>query len=179
MGHILSFQHYSCMRRVDKTFKKCFDRNQVISMRSMQKINNDHNDRFPPDIKFDESLNRTFVVHPTGDPLAQSVQSFGAVIPWTGNLTRLIENEIQSGDRILIQDGEYEISMFGCSCRNKVLQIIGIGQSVNIMLHSYSIGLAIDSGSKLLLQNVKVTQSSKNGIYLNEGSKLWMKGCIL
>merc|ERR1711902_357258 len=98
------------MRIVSKSFKACHDNNQQIALRTRQRVVDEHAHYFAPDISFDEAVNKTFVVRPPGDPLVCSVLALGdSVIIHDDLALCLNDTSLESGDRILIQNGRYDM----------------------------------------------------------------------
>merc|ERR1712079_735630 len=98
--HILSFNHVSNMRDISKSFRMSFDRYQDIIKRSRQKIVDENVHHFAPDVPFDETKNKTFVVRPAGEPLMESVKALGNDVIIHEDFDNCVRNaSFTNGDR--------------------------------------------------------------------------------
>merc|ERR1719242_2690723 len=179
--HILSYQHFSTVREVSKTFKKCFDHNQDIAKRLRPGIVRDHAHYFSPDIHYDESVNKTYLVNCNGEKSKKEnivgIDSYGTVIPFSGALDECMSNEFKSGDRILLQNGDYGIIGLDTGTEEDVVaEIIGIGESVNMKL--VDCDFTIFGKSKVMLKNINIIVEQQHlCICVEEEATLWMDNC--
>eukprot|EP00483_Globobulimina_turgida_P011922 UN11944 len=128
---ILSFTDSLDMKYVNKTFKKYYDINMNIQLRKRQSIID--NETFIPNIPYSKTENKTWVVHPTKTQLDDKEIALGYYGP-LHDLIDVMNNIAQSGDRILVYDGQYAENVGQSLQLNKKLEIIGVGDYVEIKL---------------------------------------------
>lgn len=178
---ILSFNHFSVIRVVSKTFKKCFDRNQDIARRLRPNIVDEYAHHFAPARLFDESVNKTFVLRPTGTPSMESIQAIeGEVIVHTKFKDCVNDHRLSAGDRILIQDGCYVMEDMWIIRRD--VEVIGLGNSVEIkfVLSRFPSIVCAIIAKNIILKNITLsgaaieTGTETGGFLAVARSTLWL-----
>ena len=168
---------------VSKTFKKCFDRNQDIAKRLRPQFVDEYAHHFAPESIFDESVNKTFVLHPKGTPLVQSIQALGkGVIEHTKFRKCVNDPRLSSGDRILIQDGCYPMKMIWDI--HEDIEVIGLGDCAEIHLTSNHCLISTRNRRqcrKVLLKNIfiKCEAHAPLGMLTFDDSVIWMDNVTL
>ena len=159
LQHIESFNHAPYMRSVSKRFKRCFDLNENMQLRQREL-----SIKTELGINLIENKNKTWKVSDG------SIETLNNAI-----------SKSKPGDTILIDNGEYILeddNMF----KNKMLQIIGIGNNVKIELPDYEDYVHIEN-SKLYFKNVRLCTMSMDddgmslGLGLFSNSSLWIENC--
>ena len=192
LQHIAFFCHSASQRSINKSFQKCYDRNQDLIRKRRPQIVEITRHLFAPKVNHNESTNQIFIVHPEGQQLSEDAQKYGKRVCLMTDLTECIGNA-ESGDKILIDDGSYSLHAEGLSglrIGGKHLQIIGIGDNVRIDVRSTNLfgvpgvsQLIINGGSKIFLKKLHIQFPHRNPLkrrgIIVEDSSLWVDQCEL
>ena len=188
LQHLISYNHFTNMQRVSKSFKRCFEQNQEIAKRARQAAIEKYAHHFSPDISYNPLKNKTYVVRPFGEPLMESAAALGdAVILKTNPVYCFFDPERTSGDRIFIQNGRHELHT-PWTIENQDVQIIGLGENVEIYCrfghytNNDPMALTLKGKSNVFLKNIsftfeKNTDCCVNFIDVSGQSTLWMDHC--
>eukprot|EP01083_Nonionella_stella_P272835 925391_1 len=161
--HIVSFTDSSLVQYINKAFKQCFDQNKNIMLRERQSVID--KEAFSPNINYDETKNKTWIVHPTRTALNDNEIALG----YEGPVHRLSDAcaRATSGDKILVHDGVYieELDL------DKELQIIGLGDEVCIQTNCIAVN------QKIFFQNIKFDRTVFCTRLSFSPSTVWMENC--
>eukprot|EP01083_Nonionella_stella_P305949 1069409_1 len=159
--HIVSFTDSSLIQYINKAFKQCFDQNKNIIIRERQSVVD--KEEFIPNITYDETKNKTWVVHPERTTLNDNEIALGYQGP-VHSITEASERAA-SGDIISVHDGTYIEVTLGLY---KELQIIGIGNDV-----------FVQSDTLLLRQRAIFFQNIKFDLekFVTLEATVWMENC--
>lgn len=185
--NILSFNHFSEMRLISKSFKKLFDQNQDNMRRLRQRVVDEYSHHFSPDIS-QCATGKAFVVLPDGEPLMECIKelTIGKDIVITNNFKDSFEASEGTGDTIYVQSGCYELTD-GLFIEDEDCQIIGVGEGVEIKFNfgfdqngslGDEFGFTIRGKSNVLMKNISFTfGESETGIKVEGDSNLWIQSC--
>eukprot|EP01083_Nonionella_stella_P158338 515273_1 len=164
--HIVSFTDSSLVQYINKAFKQCFDQNKNIMLRERQSVID--KEAFSPNINYDETKNKTWIVHPTRTALNDHEIALG----YEGPVHRLSDAcaRATSGDKVLVHDGKY-IDHEGNMNLDKKLQIIGLGDEVCIKNNCIAIN------KKMFFQNIKFDRTVFCTRLSFSPSTVWMENC--
>eukprot|EP01084_Bolivina_argentea_P090658 163319_1 len=134
---IVSFSDSIEMKRVNKAFYTCYNKNRERELKQRQSIIDKY--EFDPLVKYDER-NKTWILHPTRTLLNSEEIAKG----YHGPLRRLQEvidsDSVGSGDKLLFYDGCYVFTEDESYwLMGKDLQLIGIGDNVRLKIHSVNL----------------------------------------
>eukprot|EP01084_Bolivina_argentea_P230995 389672_1 len=135
--YILLFIDSTDMKCINKTFKKSYESHMNKQLNQRKSII--ENETLIPKVSFENNMNKTWIVHPTRKTLNEEEFANGYCGP-INDLIDTINNKAQSGDKILVCNGRYSESTNNYIADQsndnfkKSLQIIGVGDDVNITL---------------------------------------------
>eukprot|EP01083_Nonionella_stella_P117993 352094_1 len=133
---IVSFSDSIKMKRINKAFNTCYNKNRQRELKQRQSIIDKY--EFDPLVKYDERRNKTWIVHPTRTLLLNSEEiAKGYHGPFRGLEEVMHSDSVDSGDKLLFYDGRYEFTEEESSwLMGKDLQLIGIGNNVKFRIYS-------------------------------------------
>ena len=199
LQNIAAFNHCESQRRINKSFKNCYNRNHEMVKRIRPQIVEKYKHEFSPMVNHNERTNQIYIVHPAGQSLTTKASEYGKLVTSSTKLQDCISNA-RSGDKILIQDGSYVLrasqrrnpwSVSTVTIQNKHLQIIGIGDNVKIQFQGVrslqgrirSCKLSIEEGSHVLLSGLGIhfegDDPRGDGFTVSHDSHLWVRDCII
>eukprot|EP01084_Bolivina_argentea_P230996 389675_1 len=181
--YILLFTDSTDIKCINKIFKKRYENN--INNKLNQRKSIIENETLIPKVSFENNMNKTWIVHPTRKTLNEEEFANGYCGP-INDLIDTINNKAQSGDKILVYNGRYNESTNNYIADQsndnfkKSLQIIGVGDDVNITLLERE--LYIDS-SFLFFRNVNlviryILQVETNSTFHLEDCNIKLVGII-
>eukprot|EP01084_Bolivina_argentea_P256302 431468_1 len=173
--YILSFNNdASNIRIVCKKFKEYSDQNKLKQLSKRAEVVEE--EMFPNDKL---NINNTWIIHPTRKQLTdEEIKSeyLGPIDSIYGAMAIC-----ESGDRLLIHDGDYCLFVDVYNYRNtdKSIQFIGIGDNVRVWLDQYFV---ITGNCSVYFKNIKIAfekNSYQPTILLTSNANLFMKDCNL
>lgn len=177
---VAAFGHCEGQKLISKQFLAVYELNQKMMKRMRPRIVDHEKHMFSPQIDHDESINRIFIVHPEEEKLNEEARKLEEqyLVLRSTSLGQCIE-ESESGDKIYIQ-GTLVLSQESVIINNKHLQIIGIGEDVNIMVPEPTFPFM---STKLMIKHSNVLFKSLNmyagrpGVIQLVGSHMWAQDC--
>eukprot|EP01084_Bolivina_argentea_P005880 11103_1 len=198
MQYIISFAGIYNTKAISKTWKSYSDKNEA---KQILKIHQYLKDKTPSNFKHDEQKNNTWIVHPNRKILHPKEIELNYKKP-TNNISTAIAC-CDSGDRILIYDGTYELKAttqkYGS--RHEIendIMMVGAGNNVIITCGKDNVDIwvyasmyienitfdwmsiwneAYEDGNVLWLNNVKITTWQGIGLY-HGGQDMFITNCI-
>ena len=151
---------------------------QLQKRNKMSKSQEHDHDNFAPDIKYDESVNRTWIVAKNQTDLELEIESKNDIY----DSIKVPLCQCKSGDKILVYSGVYEdmeMAMVQLEYRN--IQIIGMGDAVTIN-DIYAVGSLMSfENCKVYFENIlfdfSAETENEGHISVGENCKIWAKQC--